>query len=88
MDEEKKCSKCSHYGHSINLGQWWCKVEHEEMDAENCEDYDDVTKNADISIGSLTIARTSRYSSPNAPRPMSEQKAAKARRKRKNKRRK
>ena len=41
-DCKKSCGRCSNYGALVNQGYWWCNAGHtENMDAENCEDYND-----------------------------------------------
>lgn len=45
--EKKSCSRCSHYGALVNQGYWWCNNGHtDNMDAENCQDYDDILAGA------------------------------------------
>ena len=40
--EKKCCGICRHYGALVNQGMWWCNAGHtDNMDAENCIDYDD-----------------------------------------------
>lgn len=34
-----KCFMCIHYGALFNYGYWWCNLQHDEMNAEKCEDY-------------------------------------------------
>lgn len=40
-DGKKACCKCNHYGCLINQGYWWCNLQLDMTDPENCESYDD-----------------------------------------------
>lgn len=55
----KKCLFCSHEGHLINQGIWWCEYNHYPMDAENCDDYDEIplgqSSYASISTEDITV---------------------------------
>jgi hypothetical protein len=57
MDEEKKCcGRCSNYGALVNQGMWWCNAGHtDNMDAENCEDYDELQKGVVTTASSSVI---------------------------------
>lgn len=53
--EKKHCGICRHYGALVNHGYWWCNKGHtEHMDAENCEDYDDMMANVTFTATSST----------------------------------
>lgn len=43
VDENKNkkcCYKCKHYGCLVNQGYWWCNLQLNMDDPENCEEYD------------------------------------------------
>jgi hypothetical protein len=39
-DGKKHCFKCKHYGCLVNQGYWWCNLQLNMDDQENCEEYD------------------------------------------------
>lgn len=53
----KHCYNCSNYGCLINQGYWWCNAGHtDNMDAENCDDYDSSIQDSKvIAYSSSTI---------------------------------
>ena len=54
-DDKKACYKCNHYGCLVNQGYWWCKLQLNMDDPENCESYDDsLSKSATISASTST----------------------------------
>jgi len=63
--EKKRCGICRHYGALVNQGMWWCNAGHtDNMDAENCIDYDDSM------YGTMTVSCSSQtltYDNPRAP---------------------
>ena len=78
----KSCPRCSHYGCLINQGYWWCNNGHtENMDAENCEDYDDTFEG--MTMSSSSSITDTMY--PDAPKinPMAKHRLEKAKRRRK-----
>lgn len=39
-DGKKHCFKCKHYGCLVNQGYWWCNLQLNMDDPENCDEYD------------------------------------------------
>ena len=75
--KDKSCAKCSHYGCLINQGMWWCNNGHtDNMDAENCEDYDNVQDSAILTTNSATTITTdtAAYQGIQQPNPMAKHK--------------
>lgn len=42
VDNAKHCSKCIFFRQLANQGIWWCKLQHEILDANKCKDYEEV----------------------------------------------
>ena len=81
----KSCPRCSHYGCLINQGMWWCNNGHtENMDAENCEDYDDTFEGMTMSASSsYTGDNPTYYDASVKINPMAKHKIVRAKRRRK-----
>lgn len=45
-DGKKRCCKCNYYGCLVNQGYWWCNLQLDMSDPENCESYDDSLYNS------------------------------------------
>lgn len=83
----KSCPRCSHYGCLINQGMWWCNNGHtENMDAENCEDYDDYYESTIVTYSSSITTDTAAYQDTRQPNLMAKHKIGEAKRKRKSQR--
>lgn len=83
-DTNKSCGRCSHYGCLINQGMWWCNNGHtDNMDAENCEDYDDTFESMSMTTYSYTTDTPTQYESTQTINPMAKHKIVRAKRKRK-----
>lgn len=53
-DGKKACYKCNHYGCLINQGYWWCNLQLDMDDPENCESYDDTLSKSAVTISTST----------------------------------
>lgn len=83
-DCKKSCGRCSNYGALVNQGYWWCNAGHtENMDAENCEDYNDSQAGV-ITSSSSTIGTY--YDIPKGYGDMAKYKVMRAKKRRKKER--
>ena len=53
-DGKKACHKCNHYGCLVNQGYWWCNLQLNMDDPENCESYDDSLSKSVVTTYSST----------------------------------
>jgi len=84
-DCKKSCGRCSHYGALVNQGYWWCNAGHtENMDAENCEDYNDSLDGV-VATSSSSITSTY-YDIPKGYGDMAKYKVMRAKKRRKKER--